>query len=212
MLGLPVVAGGSRRRTASVLAGALAGIAGFVTFLLIHALWIVPIWRVAPVGLLAAGGTSAVFGAAYAELLPRLPPRPWTAFAVFVVIGLVLLPSVVIAELRGPILTIEGDGGGSLLVSGVQLVADFVVGLLGTATMSGAALGWLIGRSRRAAVTMALAGFALALGPGHNIPVLGGSPSVVKELMILAAVNAVAACVLVEAQTRLAGPRSPSPL
>jgi len=47
-----------------------------------------------------------------------------------------------------------------------------------------------------------------ALGPGHNIPLLGGTPAVAKELVILAAVVAVASVVLVEAHAclvRLAG-------
>lgn len=189
----------TRSRAASVRAGVLAGMAGFATFLFIHHVWIVPIWFIAPVGALVA----AAGGAAYAELLPHLPRRPWTATDLIVVIGVVLLPAIVIAELRGPIFAMEGDGGGTLLVPGEEAATDVVVGLLGTATIAGAGLGWLIARSRRATGTTALAAFAFALGPGHNIPLLGGTPAVAKELVILAAVVGVASVVLVEAHAWL---------
>ena len=188
--------------TASVQAGVLAGIAGFATFLLIHHLWIVPIWFIAPAGTLVAAAGGAAVGAAYAELLPHLPRRPWTPIGLIIVIGIVLLPAFVIAELRGPIFALEG-GGGTLLVPGAEAATDVVMGLLGTATIAGAGLGWLIAGSRRAAGTTALAAFALALGPGHNIPLLGGTPAVAKELVTLAAVAAVASVVLVEAHAYL---------
>jgi hypothetical protein len=201
-----------------VRAGVLAGIAGFAIFLLIHHVWIVPIWFIAPAGTLVAAASGAAVGAAYAELLPHLPRRPWTTIAVIVVIGVILLPAYVIAELRGPIFLMEGDGGGTFLVSGTEAVADVVVGLLCTATIAGAGLGWLIAGNRRAAGMTALAGFAFALGPGHNIPLLGGTPAVAKELAILAAVVGVASVVLVEAHawlmrlrpapTNRSGPRS----
>lgn len=190
-------------RAASVRAGVLAGIAGFATFLLIHHVWIAPIWFIAPAGALVAAAGGAAFGAAHAELLPHLPRRPWTPIALIVVIGIVLLPAILIAELRGPIFAMQGDRNGTLLVPSAEAAADVVMGLLGTATIAGAGLGWLIARSRRAALTTALAAFAFALGPGHNIPLLGGTPAVAKELVILAAVVVVASVVLVEAHAWL---------
>ena len=72
-----------------------------------------------------------------------------------------------------------------------------VVGLVVTAAIAGAGLGWLITRDRRVAGSMAIAALALALGPGHNIPLLGGTPAVAKEIVILGAVATVAAVVLV---------------
>jgi hypothetical protein len=201
------VMGASSSREASVRAGVLAGIAGLSAFLLTHAVWIVPIWFIAPVGALVAAAAGAAVGAAYEELLPHLPRRPWTAIAVMVLIGVALLPAFVIAELRGPIFAMEENGGGTLLIPGPVALADVVVGLLGTATIVGAGLGWLIARSRRAAGATALAAFAFALGPGHNIPLLGGTPAVTKELVILASVVGVAAVVLVEGHARLARPR-----
>lgn len=173
---------------------------------------------IAPAGALVASAGGVAVGAAYAELVPHLPRRPWTAIALIVVIGVVLFPAFVIAELRGPIFAIEGDGGGTFLVPGAEAVVDVVVGLLGSATIAGGGLGWLIAGNRRAAGTTALAAFAFALGPGHNIPLLGGTPAVAKELAFLAAVVGVASVVLVEAHawlmrlqpapTNRSGPRS----
>ena len=52
-----------------------------------------------------------------------------------------------------------------------------------------------------------LAAGCLAIGPGHNIPLLGGSAAVPTELAILAIVLAVASIVLVEVDVRLTGAR-----
>lgn len=191
------------RTGAAIWAGVAAGLAGLATFLLVHHLWIVPIWFIAPIGGVLAAVGGALVGAAYAELLPHLPRRPWTTLAVMAVIALVMLPALVIAELTGPMFAMTADGSAILLVSAPAAVAAFVVGLLGTATLTGAALGWAIGRSRRAAALMAGAGFALALGPGHNIPFLGASGVTGMELAILGAVVAVASVVLVEVDARL---------
>jgi hypothetical protein len=73
---------------------------------------------------------------------------------------------------------------------------DLVVALALGAAVGGAG-GWVLG-GRRAAARGALAAFAISLGPGHNIPALGGLPVVPKELAILAAVLAVGSVVLVE--------------
>ena len=188
-----------RSGTASIEAGAGAGIAGLFVFLLLHHLWIVPIWFIAPVGAVMAAAGGAAVGAAYGELRTYLPRRPFAVGAVIGLVAVVLAPSVVIAELRGPIYAMSRDGG-TLLVPATEAVAGVVVGLLGTSSLMGWVLGWLIGRRGRAAGTMALAAFALALGPGHNIPLLGGTGGAAKELLVLAAVTAVASPVLVEGE------------
>ena len=61
---------------AAVAAGAVAGIAGLGVFLVAHHVWIVPIWFIAPVGVVTAGAAGAVVGASYATLRPHLPRRP----------------------------------------------------------------------------------------------------------------------------------------
>jgi hypothetical protein len=188
----------------AILAGLLSGISGLAVFLVVHHAWIVPIWFVAPVGAVMAGLGGAAVGASYAALRPRLPPRPWTASAVLAVVVVTLTPAIVVGQVRGPIFALDANGGGTLLVPAADALVDVVVGLLGLSAVAGAVVGALIGRSRRAAATTMLAAVALAVGPGHNVPLLGGTPVVAKELAILGAVAIVSAVVLVEAEVRFA--------
>lgn len=196
-------------RGASVAAGALAGGAGLVVFLVLHHAWIAPIWFVAPMGTGFALIGGAAFGAAYAELRPRLPGRPWTSASVMALTGAMLVPVIVAAELRGPIFAPGPDGGAILLVPTSEAVLAFIGGLLATTALTGGLLGALIGRTWRAAALTAAAGLGLAVGPGHNIPLLGGSAVVGTELALLAAVAGVASVVLVVSEGRLASPSAP---
>ena len=189
-------------RAASIEAGAIAGLAGLAVFLALHHVWIAPIWFIAPVGAAFAASGGAAVGAAYAELRPRIPRRPWTSVWVMAAISAVLAPAIVVAELVGPIYAFGSDGKGVLLVRASEAVIAFVGGLLTTATLTGGLLGAVIGRTRRAIMVTAVAGFGLALGPGHNIPLLGGTSAVTTELAILAAVVGVASIVLVEVEMR----------
>ena len=187
---------------AAHIAGAVAGSAGLLTFLALHALWIVPIWFILPVGLLIAGAGGLAVGWAYAELRYRLPRRPWTALAVVGVIAVILLPAFVLAELQGPVYTVTRAGPVQTVPTST-IVARFIGELLATAAIVGWLLGRWLGRSRRAALATAVAGFIFALGPGHNIPLIGGTPGVAKELAIMAIVIGVAALVLVESHAWL---------
>jgi len=187
----------NRTDTAALIAGVLAGIAGLMVFLALHALWIVPIWFILPVGLLVAGGGGLAVGWAYAELSWRLLGRPWTALAVVGVIAVILLPAFVLAELQAPVFTVTPAGPVQAVATSI-IVARFVGELLATATIVGGLLGWWLGRTRRAAVATALAGFTFALGPGHNIPFIGGTSGVGKELALMASVIVISALVLVE--------------
>lgn len=185
-------------RRAALLSGVLSGIGGLLAFLVIHALWILPIWFILPFGLLVAGGGGLAIGWAYAELRHRLPERPWTTPAIIVLIALILLPALVLAELRRPMFAISAAGVTNLTMGVPQAAIRFVGELLLTATVSGGLLGWWLGRSRRAAVATAVAGFIFALGPGHNIPFIGGTTGVGKEIVIITVVVVVSALVLVE--------------
>lgn len=186
-------------RSACVAAGTLAGVSGLAAFLVVHHLWIAPIWFIAPFGAPVAAAGGALVGAAYAELRPQLPGRPWTAAWVVGGAAVVLMPAVVIGELHGPVYAMGTDGQGILLVPRSEAVAMFAGGLLATSTAAGALVGAQVGRSRRAAVLTALAALGIALGPGHNVPLLGGTPATPKQLAILALVLGVAAVVQVEA-------------
>jgi hypothetical protein len=192
---------------ATMIAGVLAGLSGLLAFLLLHALWIVPIWFILPIGLLLAGGGGLAVGWAYAELKSHLPRRPWTALAVAGIVALILLPAVVLAELHGPVFSVTPAGPVPTVAPWV-IVARFVGELLATATIVGGLVGRWIGHTRQAALATGLAGFVFALGPGHNIPLIGGTPGVGKELAVMSAVTFVSALVLVEGHTWLAARRS----
>jgi hypothetical protein len=189
-----------------LLPGAAAGVAGLTVFLVLHHLWIVPIWFVLPVGLpIAVAGGIAVDRAC--RILARERSRqPGTIVAVAFLASACLMPALLLAELRPPMFDISAPGGAELLVTPERAVALFVAELLVTATATGAIVGWWFGRTRRAAAAMALAGLALALGPGHNVPFGGATPAVGLQVAIMAAVLGASALVLVAARTvRLKG-------
>ncbi len=197
-----------RRMSPALTAGVLSGVAGLLVFLVIHHFWIRPIWFILPMGLpIAAGGGLAV-GWAYSELLPGLPPRPWSAVVLIAVIGACLTPAVILAQLRPPMFTAMSENA-QLTVSTGRAVAIFVFQLLLTAGGVGALAGWWIGGSGRAALATALAGLVFALGPGHNIPFLGNTAATGKGIVLLLSVVVVSAVVLVEVHYLSTGGRGP---
>ncbi|HLB46280.1 MAG TPA: hypothetical protein VJL59_04555 [Anaerolineales bacterium] len=187
----------------ALIAGLLSGIAGLLVFLTIHHFWIKPIWFILPPGLVIAALGGLAVGWSYAEIQAGLPPRPWTSLAVFVLVGATLTPAVVLAQLRPPPLNISTgaiiDGSSTGVV-----IARVVIELLLTATVVGGLAGWWLGHTGRAAFATALAGFVFALGPGHNIPLLGNTPAVGKGVVLLIIIIFVSAIVLVESQAWLA--------
>ncbi len=189
-------------RKASLLAGMSAGVAGLLVFLVIHHFWIKPIWFILPIGLVIAAIGGLAVGWAYGELLPGLPRRPWTTFAWFALIGLTLAPAVVIAQLRPPLFT--GTGMNVIAtVSVEQAAVIFIRDLLLPAAVIGGLCGWLIGRTKRAVLATALAGFVFAMGPGHNVPFLGNQPATGKGIILLIAIVLAASIVLVEGHAAL---------
>jgi hypothetical protein len=189
-------------RKASLIAGMLAGVAGLLVFLVIHHLWIKPIWFILPLGLVIAASGGLAVGWAYSELYSHLPKRPWTIPALVALIGLTLTPAVVIAQLRPPLFT--GSGMNVIAnVSVAQAAVIFVRDLLLPAAVVGGLEGWLIVRTKRAALTTALAGFIFALGPGHNVPFLGNQPATGKGIILLIAIVLTASIVLVEGHAAL---------
>jgi len=187
---------------ASLIAGLLSGIAGLLVFLTIHHFWIKPIWFILPPGLVIAALGGLAVGWSYAEIKTGLPPRPLTSLAVFALVGATLAPSILLAQLRPPPLDIST--GAILNGTVASVIARFVIELLLTATLVGGLAGWWLGHTWRAAFATALAGFIFALGPGHNIPLLGNTPAVGKGIILLIIIILVSAVVLVESQAWLA--------
>lgn len=149
-------------------------------------------------------------GWAYVQLRPALPPRPWTSPAVMGLVAATLLPAFALAELR-PAPFVETPTGAIPTEPIPMLAARFVGELLATATIIGGLAGWRLGRTRNAAAAMALASFLFALGPGHNIPFIGGTRGVGTALALLAAAVAASALVLVEGHAWLTAPRDRHP-
>ena len=180
-----------------LLAGAFSGAAGLIVFLVIHHFWIMPIWFILPVGLLIAALGGLAVGWSYAELHPNLPSHPWSIISWIALIGLILLPSIILAEIRAPMFDVSIPAG-LLMMSVGRAAVIFVLELLVTSTLVGGLAGWLIGRTPRAMISTALAGFVFALGPGHNIPFLGSTPGTLKGVFILLSIVLVSASVMVE--------------
>ncbi len=187
----------------TLIAGLFSGIAGLLVFLTIHHFWIRPIWFILPPGLFIAALGGLAVGWAYSEIQTALPPRPWTTFAVSAIVALTLTPAILLAQLRPPPLDISTgaiiDGSSTGVV-----IARVVIELLLTATFVGALIGWLLARTPQAAFAMALASLVFAIGPGHNIPLLGNTPAVGKGIVLLTAIIATSAIVLVEGNVLLA--------
>ena len=188
--------------TTTLIAGLLSGTAGLLVFLTIHHFWIRPIWFILPPGLVAAGLGGLAVGWSYAEIKAGLPPRPWTSLAVFALVGAILTPAILLAQLRPPPLDIST--GAVINGTGASVIARFIIELLVTATLVGGLAGWWLGHTGRAALATALAGFVFALGPGHNIPLLGNTPAVGKGIILLVIIIFISAVVLVESQAWLA--------
>jgi hypothetical protein len=120
-----------------------------------------------------------------------------------VIIGSILAPSIVLAQLRPPPLDIATGAIAPGQTTG-RVIALFVLELLLTAVLMGGGAGWLLGRTARASTAMGLAGLIFALGPGHNIPFLGNTPAAGKGLTLLGAIVFVSAVVLVAVEAWLA--------
>ncbi len=187
----------------ALIAGVLAGIVGLLVFLTIHHFWIQPIWFILPPGLFIAALGGLAVGWAYSEIQTALPPRPWTSFAIFIIVAATLTPAILLAQLRPPPLDISNgaiiDGSSTGIV-----IARVIIELLLTATLVGALIGWLLVRTPQAALAMAIASLVFAIGPGHNIPFLGNTPVVGKGIVLLVAIIATSAIVLVESNAFLA--------
>ncbi len=157
------------------LAGGAAGAFGFLAFLIIHHFLIMPIWFIAGFGIIVAIPTGMLVGWAFEAMQVRLPRNPFAAILIFsALLTLVLALSFFVSSQQSPIENMLF--GGNRLRPGfeVAIASRFAIDLFLVSAAGGAALGWLIGRSRQAAGRMAAAALAFAAGPGHNVPVFAG--------------------------------------
>lgn len=194
--------------SAPLIAGAFSGVSGLFVFLVIHHFWIMPIWFILPLGLVIAGLGGLAVGWFYMEIRAGLPPRPWTAPALVALIGMMLAPGILLAQLRAPLVNL--NLGMTLREDVGQVVTHFILELLVPAMVIGGLAGGWLGRTWRAALSTGLAGLVFALGPGHNIPFLGNTPAVGKGLILLLAIIVVSAVVLVEMSEWLAKKKMPA--
>lgn len=189
----------------ALLSGAVAGIVGFATFLVVHALWILPIWFIAPVGLAAAVLGGLCVGWAYDIHRARLPGSAvGRILAVLAAASLVLFPAEPLALTHRDLHF--GDTASTAVAAAMPAAVLFLV----FAALLGATGGALLGHSVRAAGVTALAAVAFAIGIGHNAPFIGTGYVALKLWTIMLTATAVAsvALVLLEARLRWSKPMS----
>ena len=197
------------RPWAAPVAGALAGLAGVIVFLTLHAWWILPIWSVVPLGLAVAVIGGAATGWAY-DLLGTHVPAGLVSAWLAVVAGAVavLTPSLVLAYVGGPYVPVVDGVPVSPSPEEVPAIAvRFVLEFVVVTTLAGGALGWWLERTRRAAVAVGAAALAFALGPGHNNPFLftfGSTAAMLRGMSLVLASIAIASLVLVALERRFA--------
>lgn len=154
------------------LAGAVAGAVGFGTFLIIHHFLIMPIWFIAGFGIVVAIPTGLLVGWAFEAMQARLPRNPYLAIMIFsTLLTLVLAASFVVSSWQRPLTDLLFGGNRVLPGFEAELASRFAIDLFLVSALSGAALGWLLGRSKQAVGRMTVAALAFAAGPGHNVPV-----------------------------------------
>ncbi|MBI2772865.1 MAG: hypothetical protein HYX56_00005 [Chloroflexi bacterium] len=157
-----------------VIAGAIAGGVALVTFVVVHAIWIVPIW-----GMLMMLPVAALVGAVaawpFTEMSARgiLPPAPLDAIFFSFVLLATLVPTEIFAIVNGPIDRYHIDIALLLLALALAAPAGAMLGLALTGTFTGA-------------IALGAAALLLSLTLGHNLPFFPlGSPSWEKALSLV---------------------------
>lgn len=179
--------------TPEMTAGAAAGGIALLVFVVLHALWIVPIW-----GMLAMLPIAALLGGLAAWSLQAmaarggLPPAPFDGVALSALLLATLLPTLVSGVLAGPV---DRDR--------ITLPAVLLPLLLAAPT--GALLGVVLA-GPFAGVAFGLTAAALALTLGHNLPFFPiGSPGWEKAIALVAVPEFVAGIAFVAARVVMSG-------
>jgi hypothetical protein len=172
--------------------GAISGIAGLLTFLIVHHFTIRPIWFILPPGLVLAVGGGVAIAWAFELLQPRLSANIFIAsLALAALLTLTQVPGFLIGSTREPIL--DMSSATLLPGTGMQAAGRFAIDLFLTAAVSGALIGWGLAGSAAAGGRLALAAVAFSIGPGHNIPFFAGTTGAGKMWAIMGLVIFVSA-------------------
>jgi hypothetical protein len=170
--------------TPTLIAGAIAGSAALLVFVVLHAAWIVPIWgMLAMLPIAALVGVIAAWPFEQISARGALPPAPFDGIAFTALLLLTLMPSAVMGVLAGPV---DRD----------RITAAAVIVPLLLAAPAGVLIGALLVGVGPASLGLGVAAFAVALTLGHNLPFFPvGSPGWEKAfgLVILVEVAAGAA-------------------
>jgi hypothetical protein len=181
-----------RELRAALAAGAVAGLAGALTFGTLHWLVIFPTWEPLLIGLLFGPLAGLPAGWAFHELRrARALPRgraEGPAFGLLLYAALAPVGMVSVARGAGPL---------SASIDGARVLTDLLA-----AVPVGLAAGWLLTRRARPALAMGLAGLAFALSLGHNIPFFTAGVRLAKVWGVMLAVALVAGVVLAETVSR----------
>src|SRR4026208_2355273 len=89
--------------TSSLLAGVISSLVGLLVFLVVHHVWIKPIWFITPVGFVLAAALGLAIGWAYFHIREGLPAAPWRTPAMFAVIVCMLAPGALLSFSHGPL-------------------------------------------------------------------------------------------------------------
>ena len=172
-----------------VIAGGVAGGVALLVFVLVHAMWIVPIW-----GMLAMLPLAALVGALAAwpfDEMGRgaLPPAPFDGVAIALLLLASLVPTAIYGVLVGPL-------------DQQHITWQAVIVPLALAAPAGAVIGLVLTGSAPLAGALALAATAFALTLGHNLPFFPiGSPGAGKAIVLVVVPTLAAAVAFSAART-----------
>ena len=179
--------------------GAASGLTGLIVFLVIHAMWITPIWFIAIIGIVVSISGGLLTGKCY-ELSTRFNTwRPFRSLYVIALVSVTLVPCVLLIQFVPPLL--EAENGEVVHPINVPwVVSGFFLLLL----IPSAIVGWISGRiltgNKLSGGLFAIMGLLIALGPGHNLPLFGDATGeqLLKALVLTFVPMAAAAIVLAE--------------
>ena len=146
-----------------VTAGTIVGAVGAVSFAIVHAMLIVPIWSRIPGGMVQAVPAGIALAWAFEQLVRARNWRTPTHGAIFGVVPfLTLVPGTVFANTLRLAGAHPGEWPGT-------------IGTLTIAAASGGFAGWILTRERRVSRALAIATLVLTAAAGGPVPVVNSA-------------------------------------